>query len=124
MPAKIQQVLLVDDDPCCCQLMERTVRSCGYYRVQALRNGADCLARIPNEPTLILLDYPVSNVVRPNMLRAIKCISPTSYIVLLGSEPEVQIAVDALHGGAFDYVVKDERLDKYLVALLAGFEQG
>ena len=51
-------------------------------------------------------------------LRAIKRFNPDTYVVLVSGQSKMQVAVDALKLGAFDYVVKDELLGERLVAVL------
>ncbi|TDN38840.1 response regulator [Hymenobacter sp. UV11] len=114
-----QKVFLVDDDPFCRQLIEHAVRSCGFHDVQAFDNGAACLDALIEEPTIIFLDQMMGSVSGTDALKAIKRFNPDIYVVLVSGQQQVQVAVDSLKYGAFDYVVKDERLDERLATVLA-----
>ncbi|MGI4864403.1 MAG: response regulator [Janthinobacterium lividum] len=118
-----QKVFLVDDDPFCRQLMEHCVRNCGYHDVRTFDNGATCLDALIDEPDIIFLDQMMGTVSGTDALKAIKRFNPDIYVVLVSGQQQVQVAVDSLKYGAFDYVVKDERLDERLAAVLGKIEQ-
>jgi DNA-binding NtrC family response regulator len=118
-----QKVFLVDDDPFCRQLVEHAVRNCGFRDVQAFDNGGACLDALTDEPDIIFLDQMMGSVSGTDALKAIKRFNPDIYVVLVSGQQQVQVAVDSLKYGAFDYVVKDERLDERLAAVLAKIAQ-
>ena len=119
MPNNLHRVFLVDDDPFCRQLIEHAVRSCGFSEVRAFDNGAACLDALIEEPDIIFLDQMMGNVSGTDALKAIKRFNPDIYVVLVSGQQQVQVAVDSLKYGAFDYVVKDEKLDERLGTVLA-----
>lgn len=123
MPNQAKKVFLVDDDPFCRQLIEHAVRSCGYREVQVFDNGAACLDALTDEPDIIFLDQMMGSVSGTDALKAIKRFNPDIYVVLVSGQQQVQVAVDSLKYGAFDYVVKDESLDERLAAVLGKIEQ-
>ena len=112
------RIFLVDDDPYCRGLMEHAVRNYGCADVQLFDNGAACLDALIEEPDLIFLDQMMGSVSGTDALRAIKRFNPDTYVVLVSGQSRLQVAVDALKLGAFDYVVKDEHLGERLVAVL------
>lgn len=123
MSNQAKKVFLVDDDPFCRQLIEHAVRSCGYREVRAFDNGTACLDALTDEPDIIFLDQMMGSVSGTDALKAIKRFNPDIYVVLVSGQQQVQVAVDSLKYGAFDYVVKDERLDERLAAVLGKIEQ-
>jgi DNA-binding NtrC family response regulator len=120
---KSQKVFLVDDDPFCRQLIEYAIRGAGYDDVQAFDNGAACLDALTEEPTIIFLDQMMGSVSGTDALKTIKRFNPDIYVVLVSGQQQVQVAVDSLKYGAFDYVVKDERLAERLATVLAKIER-
>ena len=112
------RIYLVDDDPYCRGLMEHAVRNYGFHDVHLFDNGAACLDALTEEPDLIFLDQMMGSVSGTDALRAIKRFNPDTYVVLVSGQSKLQVAVDALKLGAFDYVVKDEHLGERLVAVL------
>ncbi|GAB3635211.1 hypothetical protein GCM10027422_08010 [Hymenobacter arcticus] len=120
---KSQKIFLVDDDPFCRQLVEYAIRSAGYDDVQAFDNGAACLDALIEEPAIIFLDQMMGSVSGTDALKTIKRFNPDIYVVLVSGQQQVQVAVDSLKYGAFDYVVKDEQLADRLALVLAKIEK-
>ncbi|RZK36368.1 MAG: response regulator [Hymenobacter sp.] len=123
MSANLSKVFLVDDDPFCRQLMEHAIRGLGYQHIHAFDNGAACLDALIEEPEIIFLDQMMGSVSGTDALKAIKRFNPDIYVVLVSGQQQVQVAVDSLKYGAFDYVVKDEQLTDRLAAVLAKITQ-
>jgi len=118
------KVFLVDDDPFCRQLVEQAIRNAGYHEVQAFDNGAACLDALIEEPTIIFLDQMMgSGASGTEVLKAIKRFNPDIYVVLVSGQQQVQVAVDSLKYGAFDYVVKNEHLAERLGLVLGKIEK-
>ena len=116
---KPHKVFLVDDDPFCLQLMEHAIRGLGFSDVHAFSNGAACLDALIDEPDIVFLDQMMGSVSGTDALKAIKRFNPDIYVVLVSGQQRVQVAVDSLKYGAFDYVVKDEQLTERLAVVLA-----
>ncbi len=123
MPTNSTKIFLVDDDPFCRQLIEQSVRNAGYDNVQAFAHGAACLDALIEEPAIIFLDQLMDNVSGTDALKAIKRFNPDIYVVLVSGQQQVQVAVDSLKYGAFDYVVKDEHLADRLALVLSKIEK-
>lgn len=115
---KPQKIFLVDDDPFCRQLMEHAIRDLGFGNIQVFDNGAACLDALIEEPDIVFLDQMMGSVSGTDALKAIKRFNPDIYVVLVSGQQQVQVAVDSLKYGAFDYVVKDEQLTERLAKVL------
>jgi len=120
---KPSKIFLVDDDPFCLQLMEHAIRGLGFQNIHTFDNGASCLDALIDEPDIIFLDQMMGSVSGTDALKAIKRFNPDIYVVLVSGQQQVQVAVDSLKYGAFDYVVKDEQLTNRLTTVLAKVEQ-
>jgi DNA-binding NtrC family response regulator len=107
---KPQKVFLVDDDPFCLNLMKHVMKTNGYADVHTYDGGAACLNSLTDEPDIIFLDYSMGSVSGIDTLKAVKRFNPDIYVVLVSGQQEVAVAVDSLKYGAFDYIVKDEKL--------------
>ncbi|MBD2769130.1 response regulator [Hymenobacter sp. BT664] len=118
MPDTSLKIFLVDDDPYCRCLMEQAMRNYGFHDVHLFDNGADCLDSLIEEPDIIFLDQMMGSVSGTDALRAIKRFNPDTYVVLVSGQSKMQVAVDSLKLGAFDYVIKNEHLGERLVAVL------
>jgi DNA-binding NtrC family response regulator len=107
---KPQKVFLVDDDPFCLHLMKHVMKTNGYADVHTYDGGAACLNSLTEEPDIIFLDYSMGSVSGMDTLKAVKRFNPDIYVVFVSGQHEVAVAVDSLKYGAFDYIVKDEKL--------------
>ena len=103
--------------------MEHSIRGLGFENIHAFDNGASCLDALIEEPDIIFLDQMMGSVSGTDALKAIKRFNPDIYVVLVSGQQQVQVAVDSLKYGAFDYVVKDERLAERLATVLAKIER-
>lgn len=117
------KLFLVDDDHFCRQLMEHAIRDLGFVDIHTFDNGAACLDALIEEPDIIFLDQMMGSVSGTDALKAIKRFNPDIYVVLVSGQQKVQVAVDSLKYGAFDYVVKDEQLVERLAAVLIKIAQ-
>jgi DNA-binding NtrC family response regulator len=120
---KPSKIFLVDDDPFCLQLMEHAIRGLGFQNIHTFNDGASCLDALIDEPDIIFLDQMMGSVSGTDALKAIKRFNPDIYVVLVSGQQQVQVAVDSLKYGAFDYVVKDEQLTSRLTAVLTKVEK-
>ncbi|MCG8556211.1 MAG: sigma-54 dependent transcriptional regulator [Proteobacteria bacterium] len=104
-------MLLVDDD----NLLRLTVRprleSLGYSIVEA-RTGDEARAAFRERLDAVLLDYRLPDADGISLLRELKATQPDTPVVLLTGHSTVEMAVDAMKRGAFDYVTKPCDADK------------
>jgi DNA-binding NtrC family response regulator len=114
-----QKIFLVDDDPFCLTLMEHVLRLSGFQNVYAFESGAACLNALTEEPDIIFLDQVMGSVSGTDTLKAIKRFNPDIYVVFVSGQQQVEVAVESLKFGAFDYIVKDEHLATKITTVLA-----
>lgn len=102
------KIFLVDDDLFCLKLMEQAIRGQGYHDIQTFANGSDCLNSLTEEPDIIFLDQMMGSVSGMDALKAIKRFNPDIFVVFVSGQQQVEVAVESLKFGAFDYIVKNE----------------
>lgn len=123
MLAKRQRIFLVDDDIFCWQLLEHLLRKRGYQHVQAFESGEACLAALHQEPAIIFLDQQIGDMLGTDVFKIIKDTVPSCRVVFVSDQQQVELNMNTLKDGAFDYIVKDERIENRLYTLLASLEQ-
>lgn len=101
-------IFIVDDDPFCRNLYEQAIRTLGYNRITLFSDGQDCLNRLTDQPDIIFLDYHMEPMDGLGVLRKIKRFNPDIYLVVISGQEDMQVAVDALKYGAFDYLIKGQ----------------
>lgn len=101
-------IFIVDDDLFCQNLYEQFIRNLGYTNITLFSDGQECLNRLTDQPDVILLDYRMEPLDGLDVLRKIKRFNPDIYLVVISGQDDLQVAVDALKYGAFDYIIKGQ----------------
>jgi DNA-binding NtrC family response regulator len=121
-------LFLVDDDAVFLKLLEIEFLNHGEYAVKCFPTGELCLESLSEKPEVIVLDYHLDGSEKNAMngievLRRIKEAQADIPVVMLSEQDKIDVAVDCLHHGAVDYLVKSEtafiRLKKILEDLRA-----
>lgn len=114
-------ILVVDDDAGVREALEATLSS--HYQVHTAATATAALDVLATRQfDLILLDYRLPDIPGTSVLRAIKRFSPSTLVILMTGFGTEDVAVQALRGGARDYIRKpvDFRdLHTRIAALLA-----
>ncbi len=98
-------MLLVEDDQIDRMAIERHVLRQGLpFLVESAQSGAEAVQKLRDrEYDLVLLDYMLGDMTGLELLPELRGV-PAIFITGMGNE---EIAVSALHQGAYDYLVKD-----------------
>ena len=99
-------VLLVDDEPRILSLLHSLLKSEGLTVISE-RDGAAAIERIKTEPLdLIVTDIRMSPVDGMEVFRFARQAQPDTPVILLTAYGAVNTAIEAMKGGAFDYLTK------------------
>lgn len=101
-------IFIVDDDLFSQNLYEQFIRTLGYTNIRLFSDGQECLNHLTDQPDIIFLDYRMEPLDGLDVLRKIKRFNPDIYLVVLSGQEDLQVAVDALKYGAFDYIIKGQ----------------
>jgi len=107
-------VFIVDDERQNVALLKMWVEKLWKLPVRAFISPQECLDNISQEPCLILLDIMMPEIDGITILRNVKENYPHIPVVMLSAQGNVQVAVDSLNLGAYDYLTKPvdkERLE-------------
>jgi len=97
---------IVDDDLFCSTLLFQHLSLQGFTRLKVFNNGQACINHLTDEPQLIFLDYNMDNMDGLQVLKKIKRFNPDIFIIIVSAQKDLQVAVNALKYGAFDYIIK------------------
>ncbi|HNS17307.1 MAG TPA: sigma-54 dependent transcriptional regulator [Bacteroidales bacterium] len=84
------------------------------YVVKSFLNGKELLAHLHERPDIITLDYRLPDTKGSDLLRQIREFDDGIEVIIVSEQEDVQTAVDLLHEGAFDYLVKNEEIRQRL----------
>lgn len=114
-------VLVVEDDPALCEVICETLRLANYH-VETAENGQQALECLENNSDIAMLisDVQMQPVDGYALLRSAKSRYPHLPVILMTAYGTIEKAVQAMHEGANDYLVKPFEADT-LVDMVARF---
>lgn len=122
------KLFLVDDDALFLKSLEIDFLQRADFDIETFVTGELCVENLANSPDLIILDYYLDGIERDAMngietLDKIKAFNPDIPVVMLSSQDKIDVAINCMHHGASDYVVKSEtafmRLQKIITSILS-----
>ena len=111
---EIKSIYIVDDDPMQATMLADHLAKYSYLNVETFVSGEECMKKLETEtPQIIFLDYYFDKVGIGAMngldiLKAIKAKSPQTEVVMWSGQDKIEVAVNTMKYGAFDYIVKSE----------------
>lgn len=102
------KIFLVDDDVFCLTMNQQYLSNLGYKNIHTFYQSAECLNQLTQQPDIIFLDYHMDNLNGIDVLKKIKRFNPNTIIVFISGQEDIDIAVNALKYGAFDYIMKNQ----------------
>ncbi|EOZ93637.1 rteB, two-component system response regulator [Indibacter alkaliphilus LW1] len=100
------KILVIDDNLDICNLLKRFLTKKGHD-VETTLSGETGLEMVKKEKfDLILCDFKLRDIEGPDILQAVKEISPDTKLAIITGYSDVRVAVEVMKKGAFDYVVK------------------
>ena len=107
-----QKILLIDDDNSLRRVLEYNLQEEGY-EVQATSSGEEGLYLFgKSQPNLVITDMKMSGMDGLMVLKSIKERSPETLVIIITAFGAVDIAVEAMKAGAYDYVTKPFNRDE------------
>ncbi|MGH9764203.1 MAG: sigma-54-dependent transcriptional regulator, partial [Blastocatellia bacterium] len=117
-----EKVLVVDDEQMIRWTLGEALRRWGYLSVEA-GSVAEALSNFDSEaPAAVLLDVNLPDGSGLDVLREVKRRQPQSVVIMMTAKVMVQDTIDALRGGAYDFVGKPINLEELQVTIRNGIE--
>jgi two-component system NtrC family response regulator len=110
-------VLIVEDDPLQRKLLRETLETEGYeaYAAATGREALEIIGRVPIDVAVV--DFRLDGETGLTVIRDILRTNPLITPVMVTAYADVETAVAAIRGGAYDYVVKPIDVPKLLLVL-------
>ena len=100
------RILVVDDDPNILQALSVTFETLGF-ECATYENGAEALAQFAKEkPSIALVDLAMPGMNGLQVLHALRERDPLLPVIIMTAFGGLDSAVDAVHEGAYEYLVK------------------
>jgi two-component system OmpR family response regulator len=109
-------IFLVDDDLMFLKSMKQYIhRFFQNSSIITFSSGEECLNNLFMKPDIILLDYMLDGV-HPNAMNGVKILDkvketePETSVILFSAQDHIDVAVNTMKHGAFDYIVKNDHI--------------
>ena len=92
-----------------------------FTNVKSIYSGEECVEVVEKgeTPEIVIQDYHLDGINGIDVLRKVKKISPKTEFVFLTSNENMDVAVNTIKYGGYDYIVKDKMaLDKVVFKIL------
>lgn len=99
-------IFVVDDEQAISKLLSFWVKDKWGYDVEVFSNSEAMLKKISSKPDLILLDIMLPGLDGIETLKRIKQIDENLPVIMLSAQGSIEVAVESLRYGAFDYFPK------------------
>ncbi|MHB8578560.1 MAG: sigma-54-dependent transcriptional regulator [Ignavibacteriaceae bacterium] len=99
-------IFIVDDELAISKLLSYWVKEKWKYDIEVFNNGEDVLRRLSAKPDLILLDIMLPGMNGIDILKRVKQFDENLPVIILSAQGSIEVAVEALKYGAFDYFPK------------------
>jgi DNA-binding NtrC family response regulator len=111
-------VFVVDDNPICLRTYQQYLSRLGCQRMRLFENGQDCITEMSEQPDLVIVDYSMEGMDGLDVLKRVRRIAPTTFLVMISGQNDLQVAVNAMKYGAFDYIIKGQHEGDQIAAVL------
>ncbi|OGP68220.1 MAG: hypothetical protein A2170_14530 [Deltaproteobacteria bacterium RBG_13_53_10] len=117
------KILVIDDEPILRESLEMAFRMTGYD-VRAARTGEEGIEIFQKEtPDLVVLDHWLPGMNGDEVLRKIKEKDPEVPVLIMTAQGSIEMAVNSMKLGAFDFLVKPFELDQIESLVKKGLER-
>lgn len=110
-------IFVVEDNKVYNKLIVEYLTKHNFTNVKSFFSGEECVEAIKkgDKPEIIIQDYFLEKMNGVDVLRKVKQINPEPEFIFLTSHEDMEVAVNTIKFGAYDYIIKDKiTLDKVM----------
>jgi len=117
------KILVIDDEPILRDSLKVALETSGY-QVLTAKSGEEGLDLFHKEPPdLVLLDHWLPGINGDEVLRRIKETGSEIPVIIMTAQGSIELAVNSMKMGAFDFLVKPFELDQIEALIVKGLER-
>jgi putative two-component system response regulator len=117
------RILIVEDEAIVRDILERKLASLGYV-CESCDNSRDALNLLACKRfDLVLADVLISKADETPFLKDALRINPDTAVILVTSDVDIEVAVDALKDGAYDFITKPFSLEEVSISISRSLEK-
>lgn len=105
---KKQTIYVVDDDKPLNVMICKFLKKEGFVNVKDFYTGEQLLEEMQHDTApIIIQDFDLPGMNGLEILKKVKTEFPKAEFIFLSGQSKIEVAVEAIKNGAFDYVIKD-----------------
>lgn len=106
-------IFLVDDEPIQNEMLKDYISERFQYQIKTYESGESALQDMHLEPEVIVLDFHLNSHLPDaqngvEVLKKMKQLKPNSQVIMLSGQDKLEVAIESMKHGAYDYVIKGE----------------
>ncbi len=107
---KSMLIFVVEDNLLFNQMVCEHLKKHNYTNLKSFATGNDCIKAVMKgeHPDIIIQDYFLDDMNGVDVLKAVKKQSKKSEFIFLTANEDIEVAIDSMKYGAFDYIIKDK----------------
>ena len=109
------KVFVVEDNEWYNKLITHTVNMDPEFEVRSFMNGMEALNAMDEIPDVVTLDYRLPDCSGEDLLKKMLSRLPEVKVIVISEQQNIEVAVNMLKMGAYDYLVKSENLKDQLL---------
>jgi DNA-binding NtrC family response regulator len=111
------QIFIVEDDEPINVMLCKFVDKQGFPKVKGFLSAEEMLKELPQkEPVIIIQDFDLPGMNGLDTIRTVKAKKTNAEFIFLSGQRSIEVAIEAMKSGAFDYIVKDNFAKENVVA--------
>jgi len=104
-----ETIFVVEDDILYLNLINKELEKMGYANIKSFNTGKEAIHSLDEKPDVALLDYFLEkDYTGMDILKKLRKRFPDTQVIFLTASDDVNIAVDTMRNGAYDYIVKGD----------------
>jgi DNA-binding NtrC family response regulator len=118
------KIFVVEDNEWYNRLLVHTLSLNPDYEVESFLNAHDFLLALNKAPDVVTLDYRLPDMNGIDILKRIKNENDDIHVILVSEQDDIQVVVELLKEGAYDYIVKSNDVKERLLNTIANIRKG
>lgn len=124
MTEKTFKIFVVEDNEWYNKLLVHHLSLNPDYEVESFYNAGDFLKELNKAPDVVTLDYRLPDMLGMDVLKRIKQENEDIQVILVSEQEDIQVVVELLKHGAYDYIVKSNDIRERLLNTVSNIRKG
>lgn len=124
MNEKPFKIFVVEDNEWYNRLLVHNLSLNPDYEIESYTTGKELIQNLHKLPDVITLDYRLPDIKGLELLKKIKAENEEIQVILISEQDDIEVVVELLKHGAYDYIVKTEHIRERLLNAVQNIRKG